>query len=142
MIYRERNCQKIEWYPKAASTAFINGQLVNWNGSGALIPADATAGDFAGVIQREVLATDSDYAQAVKVMVDVPTAEDVFVADVKTGTLTTAMVGNTYDLHADGDGIDVTAQTKNVVTVVGYISPTKAEIKINAIAAHKDVATT
>jgi hypothetical protein len=143
MINRATGKENIEWYAKDASVAFANGGLVYWNGSGEIIPADATSGDHAGVILRDVLATDEDYATSLaKVPVDVPTASDIFYADVKTGTLTTAMVGNQYDLHADGDGIDVTATAKKVVTVVGFVSATKALIKINAIAAHKDVATT
>jgi hypothetical protein len=133
---------KIEYMPKAASTVFPNGALVYANGSGALIPADATSGDHFGVIQRAVTASDSDYATTAKVMIDVCSPEDVFEADVKTGTLTPSMVGNRYDLHADGDGIDVTASAKSVVTVVGFVSATKALVKVNAMAAHLRVATT
>lgn len=142
MFKRLTGKPKIEWYPKAASTVFQPRGLVYWNGSGFVIPADATSGDHAGVIQREVAATDTDYAATDKIAVDVPSAEDTFEVDVETGTLTTAMIGNQYDLVADGDAIDVTATSKKVVTVVGFISATKAIVKINAIAAHKDVVTT
>lgn len=141
MFKRYSGKPKIEWMPKKASTAFANGGLTYADGSGALQPADATSGMHFGVIQREVLATDDDYATTNKVPVDVCTAEDIFEVDVKTGTLTTAMVGNQYDLHADGDGIDVTATSKKVVTVVGFISASKALVKVNAMAAHMDVAT-
>jgi hypothetical protein len=143
MITRLTGKPKIEWLPKDASVVFPRNGLVYWNGTGEIIPADATSGDHAGVLVGEVVATDADYATALaKRPVDVPTAEDTFLADVETGTLTTAMVGNQYDLVADGDAIDVTATSKKVVTVVGFVSATKAVIKINAIAAHKDVVTT
>lgn len=142
MFIRANGKPKIEWLLAAASTAFANGGLVYWNGSGALIPADATSGDHAGVILTDILSTDSDYASTKKVPVDVPVAEDIFYADVITGTLTTAMVGNFYDIDATGLGLDVTATSKKVVQVVGFVSATKALVKINAIGAHKDVATT
>lgn len=143
MFKRISGKPKVEWYAKDASVAFANGGLVYWNGSGELIPADATSGQHAGVILRDVVATDDDYATSLaKVPVDVPTTEDVFEVDVETGTLTTAMVGNQYDLVADGDAIDVSATSKLVVTVVGFVSSSKALVKINSLATHKDVATT
>jgi hypothetical protein len=142
MFKRISGNPKIEWYPKDASVAFANGGLVYWNGSGEIIPADATSGQHCGVIIRAVTSADADYATALaKVPVDCPTPEDIFEVDVETGTLTTAMVGNQYDLVADGDAIDVNATSKLVVTVVGYVSATKALVKINSLAVHKDVAT-
>lgn len=142
MFKRISGKPKIEWFAKDASVAFANGGLVYWNGTGELIPADATSGQHAGIILRTVASTDADYATSLaKVPVDVPTSEDIFEVDVETGTLTTAMVGNQYDLVADGDAIDVTATAKLVVTVVGFVSGTKALVKINSIATHKDVAT-
>ena len=143
MFKRISGRPKVEWYPKDASVAFANGGLVYWNGTGEIIPADATSGDHAGVILRDVLSTDDDYATSLaKVPVDVPTTEDIFEVDVETGTFTTAMVGNQYDLVADGDAIDVSATTKKVVTIVGFVSSSKALVKINALATHVDVATT
>lgn len=143
MFKRISGSPKVEWYPKDASVAFTNGGLVYWNGSGEIIPADATSGQHCGIILRDVLATDDDYATALaKVPVDVPTTEDIFEVDVETGTLTTAMVGNQYDLVADGDALDVSATSKLVVTVVGFVSSSKALVKINSLATHKDVATT
>ena len=142
MFKRISGSPKVEWYAKDASVAFANGSLCYWNGTGEIIPADATSGQHCGVILRDVLSTDSDYATSLaKVPVDVPTTEDVFEVDVETGTLTTAMVGNQYDLVADGDAIDVTATSKLVVTVVGFVSASKALVKINSLATHKDVAT-
>lgn len=133
---------KIEWYPVKVSVAFPGLGLTYWDGSGFLIPADATSGDHAGIIMQDILSTDADYAVARKVMIDVPTTEDIFEADVETGTLTTAMVGNQYDLVADGDALDVTATAKKVVSVVGFVSATKALVKINAIQTHLRVVTT
>jgi hypothetical protein len=142
MFTRATGKPKIEWLIAAASTAFTNGGLTYWDGSGAIIPADATSGNHAGIILDAIESTDDDYASTKKVPVDVPTAEDIFYADVATGTLTTAMVGNYYDLNSAGTGIDVTATSKKVVQVVGFVSATKALVKINAVATHKSVETT
>ena len=143
MIKRISGKPNVEWYPKDASVAFPNLGLVYWNGSGEVIPADATSGQHAGVILRAVTSADADYATALaKVPVDVASIHDIFEADVETGTATTAMVGNTYDLVADGDALDVSAQSKNVVLVVGFISASKVLIKINSMAGYANVATT
>jgi len=142
MFKRISGKPKVEWYAKDASVAFVNGGLVYWNGTGELIPADATSGDHAGVILRAVTSADSDYATSLaKVPVDTITPDDVFEADVITGTLTTAMVGNRYDIDATGSGVDVTATSKKVVTVVGFVSASKALVKINAVITSADVVT-
>jgi len=143
MFKRIGGSPKVEWYAKDASVGFTNGGLVYWNGTGEIIPADAISGQHTGIILRDVLSTDADYATALaKVPVDVPTTEDIFEVDVETGTLTTAMVGNAYDLVAGGDALDVTATAKGVVTVVGFVSASKALVKINSLATHANVATT
>lgn len=142
MFKRISGRPNIEWIPKAASTAFPNGGLTYWNGSGYLIPADATSGDHAGVILRAVTSADSDYAGTNKVMVDVPGPNDVFEVDVETGTLTVAMIGEKRDLVADGDALNVNGTSKNVVLIVGFISTTKALVKISSLASSLRVATT
>jgi hydroxyethylthiazole kinase-like sugar kinase family protein len=127
-------------FPVPASQAFINGALAYADGSGALIPADATSGDHFGIIQKTIATTDSDYAVAKTANFIIPQDDNVFRVDVGTGTLTTAMIGNRYDLK-DSVSIDVTAQSKKVVTVVGFISATKALVKINAVVTNSDVVT-
>lgn len=133
---------KLEWLPKAASTVFTAGGLVYANGSGYLIPADATSGDHFGVVMKAVTATDADYALTPKIPVDFASPEDIFEVDVETGTFTVAMVGNAYDLVADGDALNVSAQSKKVVTIVGFVSSSKALVKINAMFTSVNVATT
>lgn len=131
----------IEWHPKKASTAFDVGDLVYADGSGAVQPADATSGNHIGICMKKVTSSDDDYASTTAIMILVPHDDTEIDADVGTGTLTTAMVGNYYDL-ADETGIDVSAQSKNVVLITKFISSSKARIKINAMAANANVATT
>lgn len=131
----------MEWFPKKASTAIAVGDLLYFDGSGAVQPADTTSGDHIGVSLKVVTSSDDDYASTTKIPVDFASPEDIFEVDVETGTLTTAMIGNQYDL-ASADGIDVTATSKKVVTVVGFVSASKALVKINAMVTNVNVATT
>lgn len=132
---------RVEYYPKAASEAFEVDDLVYFNGSGQITKADSTSGDHIGVIKKKVTSADSDYASTTMVPVEVIEDNDIYEVDVDSGTaLTTAMVGNRYDL-ADEASINVGATSKKVVTVVGFISATKALVKVNAIIQNADVAT-
>lgn len=132
----------IEWYPKATSQVFSNGDLTYWNGSGALIPADSTSGDHAGVILRDVLSTDSDYATAgVKVPIILCKQDSVFLVDVGTGTGATTQIGNFYDLTNAGS-IDLTGTSKKAVLIRDFVSTTRMLCKVNSMAVNKDVVTT
>jgi hypothetical protein len=130
---------RLAWYPKKASTAFNNGDLVYPDGSGAIQPADSTSGNHLGIILKDVAATDDDYASTTLVPLQELGEDDIFEATV-TGTLTAAMVGSFYDL-SDAHTVNVGAQSKKVVLCVGYISATKGLFKINARAADFYVAT-
>lgn len=133
---------KIEYYAKKASTVFEVGDLVYFDGSGAIQPADATSGDHIGVILKKIAATDSDYASNTKVPVITLTDDVLFEVDVDTGTaLTAAMVGSQYDL-TDANSLNVGGTSKLVVTIVEFISATKAVVKINASIAVTNVSTT
>lgn len=133
----------IEWWPKKASVAIAVGDLLYADGSGAVQSADATSGDHIGVCQKTIAATDSDYASNTRIPLLVPSDDTAeWEVDVDTGTaLTTAMVGNRYDL-TDANSINVGGTSKKVVTITKYVSATKAWVKINAMIARADVATT
>lgn len=132
---------RMEWYPKKASTAFAVGDLVYADGSGAIQPADSTSGMHIGVIQKKVAATDSDYASTTLVPVLVPMDDTEWLVDVGTGTASAALVGTQFDLK-DENEVDVSATSKNVVTCTKFISASKVVVKINAMIANRDVATT
>lgn len=131
---------KVEWYPKKASTAFAVGDLVYADGSGAIQPADATSGMHIGVIQKAVAATDADYASTTLVPVIVPQNDTEWLVDVGTGTAAASLVGTQFDLK-DANEVDVSATSKNVVTCTKFVSATKVVVKINAMIANTDVAT-
>ena len=140
MFKRISGKPRLEWYNVAASIAISYGGLVYPDGSGNIIKADSTSGNHLGVALRAIATTDSDYTSAKKIPVDVVGEDDVFEALV-TGTLTTAMVGNFYDL-SDELTVNVGATSKKVVLCVGFISATLGLFKISARAADYYVATT
>ena len=138
---RATGTPQLEWKAKKASTVFDVGYLVYADGSGAIQPADSTSGDHIGLCMKKVAATDDDYTSNTKIPVDVVGPNDICEADVNSGTaLTTAMVDNRYDL-SNAYEINVGGTSKLVVTVVGFISATKALIKINSMIGHANVVT-
>lgn len=131
----------IENWPIAASQVVVAGDLVYMGGSGTVIPADSTSGDHIGIALKTIATTDSDYAVAKSLPVLKAYHDNVYLVDVDTGTaLTAAMVGNQYDL-TDANSLNVGATSKKVVTIVGFISATKALVKINAIIENVHVVT-
>lgn len=119
---------KIEHYAKKAEEAIAVGDLMQADGAGGLEVCDDSSNAPVGVSLAEVEATDATTA---KIPVVIPTSETIFEVPVGEGTLTLAMVGNSYDL-ADGGSIDVTSQDEGIVTVVGVKSASVALVKINS----------
>lgn len=130
-----------EWHRKKASTAIAVGDIVYADGSGAIQPGDATSGNHLGICLKAIAATDDDYASTTRVPIMVPHDDAEFDVPVGTGTLTTADEGNFYDLK-DANEIDQSATSKKVILVTKFISATVARVKINAMAANKNVETT
>jgi hypothetical protein len=131
-VFFAKGTASIETRPKAASTVFAANTFVSNNGSGKLIPSTSSSTLITGVVQQAVASTDSNYASATdELMVIMPSDRSIFEADITTGTLTAAMVGNSYGL-TNATGVDVTNTTTTVVTCVGFISGTKGYFKINS----------
>jgi len=114
-----------------ASTAFAFNDVVTRDANGRLAKATASTprSELLGLIQITILSTDDDYTSVKTVPVlefDGGTGE--FLADVGTGTLTTAMRGLRFDLK-DENEIDVTSTGQKCVEVVRFISTTQARVK-------------
>lgn len=119
-----------EYFPKTASTAIGMGAALEFDGSGTVNPADSSDTTIAGVSQRAVTSTDSDYASETPTAVWMLTPDLEFYADVVTGTATIDMIGNSYNLGTSL-GIDVTAQTHPVFTITQFLSATKVRGRFN-----------
>lgn len=142
MFKRQSGKPNIQYFKKAASTAFANGALVYFNGTGEIIPADTTSGDHIGIILREVLSTDDDYASETMVPVDVIDGQTRLEVPVTNGDLAAADVGNTCDVEAGAASVDPDVTTKKQVTIVDMISASKAVVVVNSLFGHLRVATT
>lgn len=119
---------QIDYFPKKASTVIAMNSALTFDGSGFVTNAVAASTRVVGTSLRVTASTDADYASTTLIPVIVPSTDSTFIADVGTGTLTTAMIGNQYDLK-DATSIDVTATSHKQVTVVGFISSSKAIVK-------------
>lgn len=138
-IYK-RGPFRVVYRRKAASTAFAVNALMYENGSGEILPADATSGDHVGVSLKAVAATDSDYASLTDVPLIKTTGDVEFEVTIGTGTPTEALEGTKFDL-ADSVGVDVSATAKNVVHCTRFISASRIWVIVSANAYENFVAT-
>lgn len=131
MFRLKRGKTKFIWLPVTVSTAFDKGALVAFS-SGYLIPATSStaAKDIVGVIRHAIAATDSDYATAREVEVEVPVEMNTeWEADVTSG-LVAADVGLFQDL-TDSVTVNRGASTYDVVQCIKVISATKGIFLLN-----------
>lgn len=128
------------WFPRPASQAFTKGDLVYPNGSGAVIPADSTSGRHIGVIAKTVASTDSDYASAVLVPIDVP-MERWVEWRVTASSAVAADVLNEIDL-TDAATANRGASSKDALLVTRFISATELVVVILSAADNLYTATT
>lgn len=126
--FQVKGRERMESMPKVASTAIAYGAILTSNGSGYLTNASASSTLIFGISRKAVVSTDADYASTTQLPFLAITGEGEYEVDVVTGTLTTAMIGNYYDL-ADSTGIDVTGTSHKQFLVTGFISATKARGK-------------
>ena len=124
-----------EQFAKAASTAIASNSALGFLGSGYVKQALAASLRIAGIAIGKVASTDDNYADNSLISVIVPGSDDIFEADVTTGTATIANVGKQYDLDTNTDGtaqgITVSGTSYKVVTVVGFLSASKVLVKFN-----------
>jgi len=148
MIIRVSGRPNIEYFPKTASTLLYENSIVQLS-SGQLIAATATSTAHVGVLQKRITAADADYASTTQVPVDVPMSNDIFEADVKPGvTFAASSVGVQCDIYV-GNGttgalgeqyVDTGTNSHHQVTIVGFISASKALVKITSLNAYNNPA--
>jgi hypothetical protein len=121
------------WLPVTPSTALVRNTLVTFT-SGKLVAAtSATAAvDIAGILDKTIATTDSDYATDRLVPVLVPIEKHVvYEADVTSG-LVAGDIGTEVDLTNSGT-VNRAASVIKAVKVVKVLSSTKGQflVKIN-----------
>lgn len=116
--------------PKTASTAFAVGALMTTT-TGKLTTAANSELGLLGINEHKVASTDSDYASTTPIQLVRLHDEAEYEIDVQ-GTLTTAMVGEAYDLYSTtGTHLDVGNNTYKQLIVTKFISASKAWVKPN-----------
>jgi hypothetical protein len=130
-VLLKRGKTKFVYLPVTTSTAFTNNTFVSFSG-GLLTVAAGTSGsatssaNIIGVIRKAIASTDSDYATARMVPVEVPcerfTEWDI---DVNSGSsLVVADILTEVDLYDQGS-VNRGSTTTKVVRCVGVYSTTK-----------------
>lgn len=118
----------VEWYPKTASHAFTEGDMVTIlntaAGVGYLTSATSTSAQVIGTIQKTVASTDSDYASTTKVPVLVGNTDAEWLFNAASGGAQTE-VGQFVDLTNDLLLDLGAAYTYGVVQVTDIISSTQ-----------------
>ena len=129
------------YFPRPASQVFTEGALVYPNGSGQVIPADATSGRHVGVIAETVAATDDNYATAdVLVAVDVP-VENWVQWRVTAVAAVADDILEEIDL-TDSVTADRSASSKDALLVTEVLSATEIVVVILSTADNRYTATT
>lgn len=135
MFKRKNEKHNIMYFKKVASTAFTNGGLCNVDSNGYLQPANASSVNHIGVILKAVTSTDSDYASATYVPVDVCGTTDQFIADVSAGTVAQTAVGAYYDLDSTGSKVDLSATSVKAVYVTEVLTASsQVVVVVNSMA--------
>lgn len=127
--------------PKPASTPFFKGQVVYPNGAGSFSTSTAFSATPIGVCQEDISAANADFATTRKVAIDVPLANDLFIADVAVGEVTTdtvvaaflnnTVVGKTFNLNSAKTHIDISTANNNGELQVVSLSGNKVVVKFN-----------
>ena len=129
MFILHKGKTKVMYFPRPASQVFTKGALVYPNGSGQVIPADATSGRHIGVIQKTVATTDDDYATAdVLVPIRVP-VERWVEWEVLAASAVADDIGEEIDL-TDSVTADRANSAKDALFVTGFKSSTKLYVTI------------
>ena len=122
---------KTEQFPVTTSTAMSQDTIVEFT-SGLINPADDNDTVLAGVLVKTIASTDSDYATARKVGVQVPVERHVVWEADGTGTFAATDIGGEFGI-SDSGTVDKSDTTNKVFLVTEFVSASKVRgyLKIN-----------
>ncbi len=144
-FYRISGVSNIQPCNGAASTVLVAGGLVTMV-SGALAKSSSTSNVITGICLETRAATDSDYATARPVLVDMLGPDDLVYCDNVTGTLTAAMEGtflklsSTAGVVADAGTSTDTPAAALVLMCQKFISATQGNFFVNGLKALRPAA--
>ena len=122
---------KVMWLPVTTSTAMTYGAVVRW-ASGLIAPVTSSSAPstHVGVIQKTIASTDSDYATARLVPVEVPVETNVVWEGAVTATLVAADLGLFVDF-TDSLTLNRGASTYDVAQPIKLLSTTLCHCILN-----------
>lgn len=128
---RIQGLTKIQWLPVTTSTVLTKGAVVAWS-SGLLIAATSSTAPstHVGVVQKTIAATDSDYATARLIPVEVPCEVNVVWEAAVTATLVVGDIGLFCDF-TDSLTINRGASTYDVCQILRFKSTTLCDCILN-----------
>ncbi len=128
---RHKGKTVVRWLPVTTSTVMTKGDIVSWS-SGLLIRATSStaAKTHVGVVGKTILATDSDYATARLIPVEVPMERMVEWKAPVTSGLVAADIGLWVDL-TDAQTVNRAASTYDAAQVKSVISSTEGVFVLN-----------
>ena len=125
MIQRKTGEPNIQFFPKTASTSYLNGSVVYPDGLGGITTASYNGYSPLGIIQLSVSSTSSDYALTTKVPIDVYSPKtDTFTFDVTGATPTASMIGQSYNLNLAKTAVDLSSAVTNGLVRITSLSGT------------------
>lgn len=137
-FYRIGGTPNIQPMNGAASTVLVANGLVTM-ASGALAKSASTSNVISGICLETRATTDSDYATARPVLVDMLSPTALVYCDNVTGTLTAAMEGQFLKLSstagtvADAGTATDTPAAALVLILIKYISATQGYFMVNGL---------
>jgi uncharacterized protein YuzB (UPF0349 family) len=137
-FYRISGAPNVQPMNGAASTVLSANGLVTMV-SGALAKSSSTSSVISGVVLETRATTDSDYATAKPVLVDMLSPSCLVFCDNVTGTLAATMEGqfmklsSTAGLVADAGTATDTPAAALVLMLVKFISPTSGYFMVNGL---------
>jgi len=124
-LFRENGPMHVEWYPKTVSTDFSFDEPVALDTTGYLIPyTPGIAAPFLGLIKKTIASTDSDYATATKVPVEVGNYDTEYLITASSTSAGVSDVGEEVDYVEATMSVNVGSSSTDDVFVTQVISTT------------------
>lgn len=124
-LFKANGLVHVEFYPKAVSTAIAFDEPVYLDTDGRVAPyTPGVAAPWLGLCKKAIASTDSDYASATRIPVEVGNAESEYLFDATTTAAAATDVGEYVDYVEATVSVNVGSTSQNDVYVTQFVSST------------------